>query len=114
RLRTSNVARGGLRWSDRLQDYRTEVLGLVKAQQVKNAVIVPSGAKGGFVCKKMPANATREQQQAEAIACYQIFIHGLLDLTDNLIVGGVRPPPQLVRYDDNDPYLVVAADKGTA
>src|SRR5690606_16510264 len=86
-LRTSNVARGGLRWSDRLQDYRTEVLGLVKAQQVKNAVIVPSGAKGGFVCKKMPANVTREQQQTEGIACYQLFIRGLLDLTDNLIEG---------------------------
>lgn len=113
-LRTSKVARGGLRWSDRLQDYRTEVLGLVKAQQVKNAVIVPSGAKGGFVCKKMPANATREQQQQEAIACYQWFIRGLLDLTDNLIDGSVVTPNNVVRYDDNDPYLVVAADKGTA
>lgn len=113
-LRTSKVARGGLRWSDRLQDYRTEVLGLVKAQQVKNAVIVPSGAKGGFVCKKMPANATREQQQAEGIACYQLFIRGLLDLTDNLIDGSIRAPEKVVRYDDNDPYLVVAADKGTA
>jgi glutamate dehydrogenase len=113
-LRTSNVARGGLRWSDRLQDYRTEVLGLVKAQQVKNAVIVPSGAKGGFVCKKMPANATREQQQAEGIACYQLFIRGLLDLTDNLIEGRVHAPENVVRYDSDDPYLVVAADKGTA
>ena len=113
-LRTSKVARGGLRWSDRLQDYRTEVLGLVKAQQVKNAVIVPSGAKGGFVCKKMPANATREQQQAEAITCYKMFIRGLLDLTDNLVDGSVVPPRQVVRYDDDDPYLVVAADKGTA
>ena len=113
-LRTSKVARGGLRWSDRLQDYRTEVLGLVKAQQVKNAVIVPSGAKGGFVCKKMPANATREQQQVEGIACYQLFIRGLLDLTDNLIEGRVCAPEKVVRYDDDDPYLVVAADKGTA
>lgn len=113
-LRTSKVARGGLRWSDRLQDYRTEVLGLVKAQQVKNAVIVPSGAKGGFVCKKMPANATRDQQQAEGIACYQLFIRGLLDLTDNLIEGRVWAPEKVVCYDDDDPYLVVAADKGTA
>lgn len=113
-LRTSKVARGGLRWSDRLQDYRTEVLGLVKAQQVKNAVIVPSGAKGGFVCKKMPANASREQQQAEAITCYQLFIRGLLDLTDNLVDGSICPPDSVVRYDDDDPYLVVAADKGTA
>ena len=113
-LRTSKVARGGLRWSDRLQDYRTEVLGLVKAQQVKNAVIVPSGAKGGFVCKKMPANATREQQQAEGIACYQLFIRGLLDLTDNLVDGRICAPEKVVRYDDDDPYLVVAADKGTA
>lgn len=113
-LRTSKVARGGLRWSDRLQDYRTEVLGLVKAQQVKNAVIVPSGAKGGFVCKKMPANANREQQQKEGIACYQWFIRGLLDLTDNLIDGAVVQPNNVFCYDDPDPYLVVAADKGTA
>lgn len=113
-LRTSKVARGGLRWSDRLQDYRTEILGLVKAQQVKNAVIVPSGAKGGFVCKKMPANASREQQQQEAIACYQWFIRGLLDLTDNFIDGGVIAPLNTLCYDENDPYLVVAADKGTA
>lgn len=113
-LRTSKVARGGLRWSDRLQDYRTEVLGLVKAQQVKNAVIVPSGAKGGFVCKKMPFSATREQQQAEGIACYQLFIRGLLDLTDNLVDGRICAPEKVVRYDEDDPYLVVAADKGTA
>lgn len=113
-LRTSKVARGGLRWSDRLQDYRTEVLGLVKAQQVKNAVIVPSGAKGGFVCKKMPVTAGRDAQVAEAIACYQIMIRGMLDLTDNYRGETVRPPQQLVRYDDDDPYLVVAADKGTA
>lgn len=113
-LRTSKVARGGLRWSDRLQDYRTEILGLVKAQQVKNAVIVPSGAKGGFVCKKMPANPTREQQQKEGISCYQLFIRGLLDLTDNFVDGRVCPPDNVIRYDDDDPYLVVAADKGTA
>ncbi|HSC68396.1 MAG TPA: NAD-glutamate dehydrogenase [Cellvibrio sp.] len=113
-LRTSKVARGGLRWSDRLQDYRTEILGLVKAQQVKNAVIVPSGAKGGFVCKKTSPNANREQQIQEAIACYQWLIRGLLDLTDNFIEGGISSPPNLVRYDEDDPYLVVAADKGTA
>lgn len=113
-LRTSKVARGGLRWSDRLQDYRTEVLGLVKAQQVKNAVIVPSGAKGGFVCKKMPPNANREQQLQEGIACYQWLIRGLLDLTDNLIDGSICAPKNVVRYDEDDAYLVVAADKGTA
>jgi glutamate dehydrogenase len=113
-LRTSKVARGGLRWSDRLQDYRTEVLGLVKAQQVKNAVIVPSGAKGGFVCKKMPSNVTREQQLNEGIACYQWFIRGLLDLTDNFVDGNVCSPSNVIRYDEDDPYLVVAADKGTA
>jgi glutamate dehydrogenase len=113
-LRTSKVARGGLRWSDRLQDYRTEVLGLVKAQQVKNAVIVPSGAKGGFVCKKMPANVNREQQLQEGIACYQWLIRGLLDLTDNIVEGNIFSPARVVRYDDDDPYLVVAADKGTA
>lgn len=113
-LRTSKVARGGLRWSDRLQDYRTEVLGLVKAQQVKNAVIVPSGAKGGFVCKKMPLNATRDQQMQEGIACYQWLIRGLLDLTDNLVDGSICAPKNVVRYDEDDAYLVVAADKGTA
>ncbi len=113
-LRTSKVARGGLRWSDRLQDYRTEVLGLVKAQQVKNAVIVPSGAKGGFVCKKMPPNATRDQQMQEGIACYQWLIRGLLDLTDNIVDGSICAPKNVVRYDEDDAYLVVAADKGTA
>lgn len=113
-LRTSKVSRGGLRWSDRLQDYRTEVLGLVKAQQVKNAVIVPSGAKGGFVCKKMPDNAGRDAQVAEAIICYQTMIRGMLDLTDNYVGNVVKAPQQLVRYDGDDPYLVVAADKGTA
>ncbi len=112
-LRTSKVARGGLRWSDRLQDYRTEVLGLVKAQQVKNAVIVPSGAKGGFVCKKMP-QGDRDAQQAEAISCYQIMIRGMLDITDNYVNGEMVAPQQVQRYDLDDPYLVVAADKGTA
>ncbi|MDR5876435.1 NAD-glutamate dehydrogenase [Halomonas sp. CUBES01] len=113
-LRGGKVARGGLRWSDRFEDFRTEVLGLVKAQQVKNAVIVPVGAKGGFVCKRMPENADRETQQKEGIACYQLFIRALLDVTDNLVAGDVVPPERVVRHDDDDAYLVVAADKGTA
>ncbi len=113
-LRGGKVARGGLRWSDRHEDYRTEVLGLVKAQQVKNAVIVPVGAKGGFVCKRMPENAGREIQQKEGIACYKIFIRALLDVTDNLVGGEVVPPQNVVRHDGDDSYLVVAADKGTA
>ncbi len=113
-LRGGAVARGGLRWSDRLQDYRTEVLGLVKAQQVKNAVIVPNGAKGGFVAKKLPVNGGREAYLKEGIACYQTFIRGLLDITDNIIDGEIRVPPQVIRRDGDDPYLVVAADKGTA
>lgn len=113
-LRGGAVARGGLRWSDRLQDYRTEVLGLVKAQQVKNAVIVPNGAKGGFVCKQKPKSGGREAIQQEGIECYKIFICGLLDLTDNLVDGKVLPPKSVVRHDSDDPYLVVAADKGTA
>lgn len=113
-LRGGKVARGGLRWSDRLQDYRTEVLGLVKAQQVKNAVIVPSGAKGGFVAKKIPANVTRDEIFNEGVECYKLFIQGLLDITDNLVEGSVQPPLDVVRRDDDDPYLVVAADKGTA
>ncbi|WP_049721556.1 NAD-glutamate dehydrogenase [Gilvimarinus polysaccharolyticus] len=112
-LRGSKISRGGLRWSDRLQDYRTEVLGLVKAQQVKNAVIVPSGAKGGFVCKQA-AHLSRDEFMAEGIACYKQFINALLDLTDNLIDDKIVPPEQLLRYDEDDPYLVVAADKGTA
>lgn len=112
-LRGGKVARGGLRWSDRLQDYRTEVLGLVKAQQVKNAVIVPNGAKGGFVCKRADG-MNRDEFQVEGIACYQDFIRGLIDLTDNLVDGKVVPPKNIVRYDADDPYLVVAADKGTA
>ena len=113
-LRGGKVARGGLRWSDRQQDYRTEILGLMKAQQVKNAVIVPTGAKGGFVLKRLSPTASREERQQEGIACYQLFIQGLLDLTDNYEGGAVVPPSDVVRRDDDDPYLVVAADKGTA
>jgi len=113
-LRFGNVARGGLRWSDREEDFRTEVLGLVKAQQVKNSVIVPVGAKGGFVPRRLPVGGGRDEIQSEAIACYRIFISGLLDITDNLKDGGVVPPANVVRHDDDDPYLVVAADKGTA
>jgi glutamate dehydrogenase len=113
-LRVSKVARGGLRWSDRLQDYRTEILGLVKAQQVKNAVIVPNGAKGGFVCKKLHMFNSRDGVQAEAIECYKIFIRGLLDLTDNYVQGELVRPSGVLCRDEPDPYLVVAADKGTA
>jgi len=113
-LRAGPVARGGLRWSDRVEDYRTEILGLVKAQQVKNSVIVPVGAKGGFIVKQPPRDGSREDLRAEGIACYQTFIRGLLDLTDNLEGGVVVPPADLVRHDDDDTYLVVAADKGTA
>ena len=113
-LRGGPVARGGLRWSDRMEDYRTEVLGLVKAQMVKNAVIVPAGAKGGFVCKMMPKDATREVVAVEGEAVYRLFIAGLLDLTDNRVRGEIIHPAETVCYDDPDPYLVVAADKGTA
>jgi len=113
-LRGGPVARGGLRWSDRMEDYRTEVLGLVKAQMVKNAVIVPAGAKGGFVCKMMPKDATRDVIAAEGEACYRLFIAGLLDMTDNRSKGEIVAPAETVAYDDPDPYLVVAADKGTA
>ncbi|QCZ93477.1 NAD-glutamate dehydrogenase [Salinimonas iocasae] len=113
-LRGGKVARGGLRWSDRQEDFRTEILGLVKAQQVKNTVIVPVGAKGGFVCKDLPAGASREVIQAEGQACYRTFIRSLLDITDNIVNGEIVPPEQVVRLDDDDPYLVVAADKGTA
>lgn len=112
-LRGGKVARGGLRWSDRLEDFRTEVLGLVKAQQVKNAVIVPVGAKGGFVVKKTTFSSS-DERFAFGVTCYKRFISGLLDITDNLQDGGVVHPRHVVRYDDNDPYLVVAADKGTA
>jgi glutamate dehydrogenase len=119
-LRFGPVARGGLRWSDRREDFRTEVLGLVKAQMVKNAVIVPTGAKGGFVGKQLPdAAQDREAWLAEGVASYQTFIRGLLDVTDNLVPddgGGrrVQPPERVVRHDGDDAYLVVAADKGTA
>ncbi len=113
-LRGGKVARGGLRWSDRLEDFRTEVLGLVKAQQVKNAVIVPVGAKGGFVAKCLTPDMSRDQVQEEGIACYRIFIRGLLDITDNRSESGIVRPPLVVAKDDEDPYLVVAADKGTA
>ncbi|TFW33783.1 NAD-glutamate dehydrogenase domain-containing protein [Massilia horti] len=113
-LRGGPVARGGLRWSDRMEDYRTEVLGLVKAQMVKNAVIVPAGSKGGFVCKQMPKDAAREVVAAEGQACYRMFISSLLELTDNRVRGEIVPPADTVRYDQDDPYLVVAADKGTA
>jgi glutamate dehydrogenase len=113
-LRGGKVARGGVRWSDRREDFRTEVLGLMKAQMVKNALIVPVGSKGGFVVKRPPPGAAREALQEEAIECYRTFLRGLLDLTDNYVGAGVRPPHRVVRYDDDDPYLVVAADKGTA
>ncbi|HUB91376.1 MAG TPA: NAD-glutamate dehydrogenase domain-containing protein, partial [Dyella sp.] len=113
-LRFGPVARGGLRWSDRREDFRTEVLGLVKAQMVKNTVIVPVGSKGGFFVKHPPVGGDRDAQLAEGIACYRLFINGLLDITDNLIEGKVVPPHEVVRHDDDDPYLVVAADKGTA
>src|SRR5579872_1622368 len=113
-LRSAKVARGGIRWSDRREDFRTEILGLMKAQKVKNAVIVPSGAKGGFVLKTVPATVSREALQQEVIACYKLFIRGLLDLTDNLKGDQVISPENVVCYDDHDPYLVVAADKGTA
>ena len=113
-LRFGAVARGGLRWSERPEDFRTEVLGLVKAQEVKNSVIVPSGAKGGFVCKKLPDPGDREAYQAEVLACYRTFISAMLDVTDNIVGDLVVPPVGVVRLDGDDPYLVVAADKGTA
>ncbi|NIW04256.1 MAG: NAD-glutamate dehydrogenase [Gammaproteobacteria bacterium] len=111
-LRGGRVARGGLRWSDRREDFRTEVLGLVKAQMVKNAVIVPMGAKGGFVVKRPPVE--RDALHQEAVECYKTFLCGMLDVTDNLIAGKLVAPRDVVRHDDDDPYLVVAADKGTA
>ncbi|MEM6792955.1 MAG: NAD-glutamate dehydrogenase [Acidobacteriota bacterium] len=113
-LRGGKVARGGIRWSDRREDFRTEILGLVKSQMVKNAVIVPVGAKGGFVLKRPPAGSDRDAFLAEGKACYQAMIRGLLDITDNLKSGEVMPPPDVVRRDEDDTYLVVAADKGTA
>ncbi|WP_448212983.1 NAD-glutamate dehydrogenase [Colwellia sp. MEBiC06753] len=112
-LRGGKVARGGLRWSDRREDFRTEVLGLVKAQQVKNTVIVPVGAKGGFVCKQLP-NGDRNAIFEAGKECYRTFIRGLLDITDNIVQGEIIPPLSVVRHDEDDPYLVVAADKGTA
>ncbi len=113
-LRFGPVARGGLRWSDRREDFRTEVLGLVKAQTVKNTVIVPVGAKGGFFVKRSPVGGDRDAVLAEGIACYRMFINGLLDITDNLVEGKIAYPADVVRHDGDDPYLVVAADKGTA
>jgi glutamate dehydrogenase len=112
-LRGGKVARGGIRWSDRREDFRTEVLGLMKAQTVKNAVIVPVGAKGGFVVKQPPAG-DRDALLAEVVECYRTFMRGLLDVTDTLAGEELVPPPDVVRHDDDDPYLVVAADKGTA
>ncbi len=113
-LRFGMVARGGVRWSDRRDDFRTEILGLVKAQQVKNAVIVPVGSKGGFYVKQPPTEGGREAYLKEGIACYETFICGLLDITDNRVGNRVVPPKDVVRLDEDDPYLVVAADKGTA
>ena len=113
-LRGGKVARGGIRWSDRREDFRTEIRSLMKAQMVKNAVIVPVGAKGGFVLKKLPAGASREETMAEGIACYTLLMKGLLDITDNRVGSGIVPPKDVIRQDDDDPYLVVAADKGTA
>lgn len=113
-LRGGKVARGGIRWSDRLEDFRTEILGLVKSQMVKNAVIVPVGAKGGFIVKQPPPPGDRDAFWAEGIECYKTLIRGLLDVTDNLVSGELVPPTDVVRRDEDDPYLVVAADKGTA
>ena len=111
-LRGGKVARGGLRWSDRREDFRTEVLGLVKAQMVKNAVIVPVGSKGGFVVKQAPPPG--KTMLEEGVECYKTFMRGLLDITDNIVGGEIVPPANVKRYDEDDPYLVVAADKGTA
>ena len=113
-LRMGDVARGGLRWSDRREDFRTEVLGLMKAQNVKNTLIVPEGAKGGFVPRRLPAGGSREAIQAEGVAAYRTYINALLDVTDNLAGSRVAPPAGVRRRDGDDPYLVVAADKGTA
>ncbi len=113
-LRGSKVARGGIRWSDRKDDYRTEILGLLKAQMVKNAVIVPGGSKGGFIVKRPPVDDTPEARRQDSIAAYKTMMCGLLDITDNIVRGQIVPPAQVVRHDGDDPYLVVAADKGTA
>jgi glutamate dehydrogenase len=113
-MRGSSVSRGGLRWSDRMEDYRTEGLALMKAQMVKNVVGVPLGAKGCFIGKQLPPTSERDAWLAEGIACYQTYIRGLLDITDNLVGGKLVPPANVRRHDGDDPYLVVAADKGTA
>jgi len=113
-LRGGRVARGGLRWSDRMEDFRTEVLGLMKAQMVKNTVIVPVGSKGGFVVKRMPVEESREKTMAVVVECYKTFLRGMLDLTDNLSAGKLVTPANVIKYDADDPYLVIAADKGTA
>ncbi|MGI9426207.1 MAG: NAD-glutamate dehydrogenase domain-containing protein, partial [Hyphomicrobiaceae bacterium] len=113
-LRFGPIARGGLRWSDRAQDFRTEVLGLCKAQQVKNTVIVPDGSKGGFLPKRLPRSGDRDAFMAEGVAAYKTFISSLIAITDNIVDGQIVPPERVVRYEDDDPYLVVAADKGTA
>jgi glutamate dehydrogenase len=113
-LRGGKVARGGLRWSDRQEDFRTEVLGLMKAQMTKNALIVPVGSKGGFVLKRNLSCMTRDEIQKEAIECYQTFLSGLLDITDNVVDGKIEHPQNVIMHDESDPYLVVAADKGTA
>jgi glutamate dehydrogenase len=113
-LRGGKVARGGIRWSDRREDFRTEILGLMKAQMVKNAVIVPVGSKGGFVLKRPPTEGGREALQAEGVECYRMLMRGLLDITDSIAGGQTRYPERVVRHDEDDPYLVVAADKGTA
>jgi glutamate dehydrogenase len=113
-LRGGKVARGGIRWSDRREDFRTEILGLMKAQMVKNGVIVPVGAKGGFVVKRPPAGGDRAALQDEVVFCYRTLMRGMLDITDNRVGDGIEAPKNTVRFDDDDPYLVVAADKGTA
>ncbi|AZL15419.1 NAD-glutamate dehydrogenase [Rickettsiales endosymbiont of Stachyamoeba lipophora] len=113
-LRGGKVARGGLRWSDRLDDFRTEVLGLVKAQMTKNSIIVPVGSKGGFVVKGQKVGASRETQLEQGIECYSTFLRGVLDITDNIVDSKIIPPLNVIRHDGDDPYLVVAADKGTA
>jgi glutamate dehydrogenase len=113
-LRGGKVARGGLRWSDRKEDYRTEALGLMKAQMTKNSVIVPVGSKGAFYIKLDTSKFERAEYQALAVECYKNFLRGMLDLTDNIVDGKILPPAGIEVYDENDPYLVVAADKGTA
>ncbi len=113
-LRAGAVARGGIRWSDRREDFRTEILGLMKAQRLKNVVIVPTGAKGGFILKNPPPSSNREAFMAEGIACYRLLVQGMLDITDNLDGATVLPPPAVIRRDGDDPYIVAAADKGTA